>query len=251
MSSNRVKWLNPDDPPSAFPPIQAAMSEPDGLLAAGGDLSSERLLHAYRSGIFPWYEERQPILWWSPDPRCVMMPADLHIARRLRRSIKKSHWRITFNELFSDVIRACAAPRRSGEGTWITNDMTDAFETLHRSGWAHSIEIRDGERLVGGMYGLAIGRVFFAESMFSRESNASKYALLGLCNVLRQHRFEVIDCQVVSRHLVTLGAKLMPRARFRDILDSACDPANPFEKWPSTPISVASLRAVTGPGSLQ
>lgn len=251
MNNNRVKWLTPDDPPSAFPPIQVALSEPDGLLAAGGDLSSERLLHAYRLGIFPWYEERQPILWWSPDPRCVIVPSDIHIARRLRRSMKNSHWRVTFNECFGEVIRACAAPRRSGEGTWITNDMTHAFEGLHREGWAHSIEIQDGDRLIGGMYGLAIGRVFFGESMFSHEANASKYALLGLCSVLTQQGFELVDCQVVSRHLVTLGATLMPRDRFREILDIACNPAKPFEKWPDDPISVASLRTGKGPCSLQ
>ncbi|NNC76379.1 MAG: leucyl/phenylalanyl-tRNA--protein transferase [Woeseiaceae bacterium] len=243
--------MNPDDPAAAFPPIHAALTEPDGLLAAGGDLSSERLLYAYRMGIFPWYQAGQPILWWSPDPRCILRPAEFHIARRLRRSMQKCSWRLTFNRKFSEVIHACAGPRRSGQGTWITNDMAEAFESLHRAGWAHSVEIHDGKQLVGGMYGLAIGRVFFGESMFSHEENASKYALLGLCSVIRQHAFELIDCQVESGHLLTLGAVTVPRARFRETLDSACEPPMPFEKWPAGPISVASLRATYGLRSLQ
>ena len=242
MTGNRVAWLNPGDPPDAFPSIRTAMKEPEGLLAAGGDLSQERLLFAYRHGIFPWYDDGQPILWWSPDPRRVLRPAGLHVARRLQRTLKSCSYNIGFNKDFSSVIRACAGPRRSAQGTWITNEMTLAFEALHRNGWAHSIEVRDGERLVGGVYGLAIGRIFFGESMFSREDNASKFALLALCSVLREHDFELIDCQVVSGHLLTLGAIAMPRDDFSAILAAACEPALPFANWPRDPISVASLR---------
>lgn len=243
MSGNRIAWLNPGDPPDAFPSIHAAMKEPEGLLAAGGDLSEERLLFAYRRGIFPWYDAGQPILWWSPDPRCVLRPSRFHVARRLRRSMTKSTAEIVFNADFPAIIRACAAPRRSEQGTWITNDMTAAYESLHRSGWAHSIEVRDNGRLIGGMYGLAIGRIFFGESMFSRERNASKFALLALCRVLEKHDFELIDCQVVSGHLLSLGAIAMPRTDFSAILSGACDPAIPFAKWPGAPMSVPGLRA--------
>ena len=239
MRRNRIQWLNPGDPPDAFPSVHAAMSEPDGLLAAGGDLSEERLLFAYRHGIFPWYDDGQPILWWSPDPRCVLRPSRLHVSRRLRRTLSKSAAEIAFNVDFSAVIRACAAPRRSEQGTWITADMTAAFEALHRSGWAHSIEVRDRGRLIGGMYGLAIGRMFFGESMFSREENASKFALLALCRVLEDHDFELLDCQVVSGHLLSLGAVAMARSDFSALLADACDPAAPFAKWPSGPMSVA------------
>lgn len=242
MSGGRIAWLNPSDPPEAFPSIHAAMSEPEGLLAAGGDLSEARLLYAYRHGIFPWYDAGQPILWWSPDPRCVLRPGGFHVARRLRRTLAKSTASIVFNDDFPAVIRACAGPRRSEQGTWITNDMTAAYEALHESGWAHSIEVRDGDRLVGGMYGLAIGRVFFGESMFSAEENASKYAMLALCTVLGDQQFELIDCQVVSEHLLSLGAVAMARSDFIEILGVACDPPAPFANWPADPISVASLR---------
>lgn len=247
MNNNRVAWLKPSDPPETFPPIGDALTEPDGLLAAGGDLSEARLLHAYRHGVFPWYEEGQPILWWSPDPRCILRPTAFHVARRLRRTLTKSTATITFNRDFARVIRACAGPRRSEQGTWITNEMTVAYEALHANGWAHSVEVRDGERLIGGMYGLAIGRVFFGESMFSAEENASKYALLGLCSVVRQHAFALIDCQVVSEHLLTLGAVAMPRSDFGQILGDACNPVSAFANWPADPISVADLREGVGP----
>lgn len=243
MSSNRIQWLNAGDPPQAFPSIHAAMTEPDGLLAAGGDLSEERLLFAYCHGIFPWYDDGQPILWWSPDPRCVLRPSSLHVSRRLRRTMSKSTAEIVFNADFSAVIRACAEPRRSGQGTWITDDMLAAFEALQRSGWAHSIEVRDGGRLIGGVYGLAIGRMFFGESMFSRVENASKYALVALCRVLEHHDFELLDCQVLSGHLLSLGAVAMPRRDFSGLLEQACDPGTPFAKWPVGPISVSGLLA--------
>jgi len=244
MANNRVVWLGPNDPPEAFPPIQAALVEPDGLLAAGGDLSEERLLYAYRHGIFPWYDEGQPILWWSPDPRCVLKLPDYHVARRLRRQMSASTAELTINRSFADVVRACAGPRRSQQDTWITDDMFAAYQALHRSGWAHSIEIREDKRLVGGVYGLAIGRVFFGESMFSTTANASKLALLGLCNILKNNAFELIDCQVVSQHLLTLGATMMPRSAFTAVLVGACNPASAFENWPNDPIPVRELGSI-------
>lgn len=238
MTSNRVAWLKPDDPPAAFPSIHSALKEPDGLLAAGGDLSGERLLFAYRHGIFPWYDEGQPILWWSPDPRCVLRPGKFHIARRLRREIRQSRAVVEFNRRFGEVIRACAAPRQSERGTWIIDDIIAAFERLHAEGWAHSIEVSIDDRLIGGMYGLSIGRVFFGESMFSRESNGSKFALLGVSNLLRAEDFELLDCQVVSGHLLSLGAVAIPRRDFAAVLETACEPPTRFENWPNDPIPV-------------
>lgn len=243
MSNSRVAWLTPSDPPDAFPDIANAMQEPDGLLAAGGDLSVERLLYAYRNGIFPWFDEGQPVLWWSPDPRCVLVPSDYHVSRRLRREISASDLELTFNSAFSDVIQACAGPRRSEQSTWITSDMIRAFAALHDEGWAHSIEVRDGGKLVGGVYGIAIGRVFFGESMFSGRSNASKIAMLGLCRLLDDHGFDLVDCQVVSGHLITLGAKTIPRQAFRVILNASCPELLPFSAWPEKPVAVRDLAA--------
>lgn len=241
MSNSRITWLTPGDSSDAFPPLEMALSDPEGLLAAGGDLSTERLLYAYRSGIFPWYEDGQPLLWWSPDPRCVMQADDLHISRRLRRELRKSTAEVRFNTVFRDVIRACAAPRRSQQGTWITAQMIEAFERLHAEGWAHSIEVWRNDRLTGGLYGLAIGRAFFGESMFSGEPNASKIALLALARRMNLGDFELLDCQVASRHLLDMGARLMPREQFADLLKRLCEPKKAFENWPSDPITVPGL----------
>ena len=242
MNSSRVAWLGPGDPADAFPDISDAMQEPNGLLAAGGDLSSERLLYAYRKGIFPWFDDGQPILWWSPDPRCVLRPADFNTSSRLRRSMASSDATISINQSFTEVIHACAGPRRSEQGTWITPDMVAAYESLRADGWAHSIEIRENGELTGGIYGLAIGKVFFGESMFSRKSNASKLAMLALCQILEENEFALIDCQVVSRHLMTLGAVSMPRAEFAFLLDSACPELTRFDNWPKSPIAVRDLK---------
>ena len=218
----RIAWISSDDPPDAFPALDTAFAEPDGLLAAGGDLSPERLLYAYRHGIFPWYDDGQPILWWSPDPRCVVRPAEFHVGRRLLRHLKKSGFEVTFNVSFNDVISACADPRHGQPGTWITADMRDAYVRLHDLGWAHSVEIWDDGSLAGGVYGLLIGQAFFGESMFSRSTNASKAAMLALCVRLRILDVSIFDCQVESPHLTTLGAKTIPRSEFADILDIAC-----------------------------
>ena len=241
MSNNRIVWLSPSDPHDAFPPVDAALSEPDGLLAAGGDLSTERLISAYRLGIFPWYSEGQPLLWWSPNPRCVFRKGELYLSRRQQRYVRQSSAEVRFNTAFSDVIAACAAPRAAEQGTWITSEMIDAYERMHREGWAHSVEIWQSEELVGGLYGLAIGRAFFGESMFSAEPNASKFALLVLSQLLDSDALGILDCQMVSRHLVDLGASSIPREAFMAILASLCERASRFENWPSGPILVKHL----------
>jgi len=242
MSSNRVVWLSPSDSPDSFPDISKALREPDGLLAAGGDLSPDRLLHAYLTGIFPWFDDGQPILWWSPDPRCVLRPREFQTSSRMRRAIRSSSAEITINRSFSEVIQSCSGPRRSEQGTWITAEMIEAYETLHAEGWAHSIEVRDGNSLIGGLYGLAIGRMFFGESMFSQRSNASKLAMLGLSEILDDNAFEMIDCQVVSQHLLTLGAVAIPREEFAAHLLSSCPSLTRFVGWPASSIKVCDLR---------
>lgn len=241
MANRRITWLSPMDPPSCFPPVERAMDEPDGLLAAGGDLSAARLLNAYPRGIFPWYDSGQPILWWSPDPRCVLYPGDFRLSRRMRRDCRRSALVLTVNRSFSAVMAACAAPRKPFHGTWITTDMLSAYSELHELGWAHSIELwRDG-RLVGGVYGLAIGRVFFGESMFHRESNASKFALFALCRLLGTRGFELLDCQTVSRHLLALGAVTIPRRDFVAALARLCTPAVPYLDWPREPLMLCDF----------
>ncbi|MGB5247071.1 MAG: leucyl/phenylalanyl-tRNA--protein transferase [Woeseia sp.] len=237
----KLVWLRPEDPPDAFPDIDSASVEPNGLLAAGGDLSQARLLQAYRQGIFPWFSDGEPILWWSPDPRCVLRPADYHLARRLRRSLASSPFEVRFNSAFNEVVEGCAGQRLGQDGTWITQAMAAAYAALHRAGWAHSVEVWHSGHLVGGMYGLAIGQVFFGESMFSRETNASKVALLALCRHLRARDFALLDCQVVSPHLLTLGASSMPRRDFRNILDIACSTLTPLRDLPQAAIDVKSL----------
>jgi len=239
MSERGIVWLSPADLPNEFPDVETALREPDGLLAAGGDLSADRLLTAYRRGIFPWYDAGQPILWWAPDPRCILRPADLRISRRVAQYARKSTLALKFNRAFGDVIRACAGERRSQQDTWITAEMISAYEQLHASGWAHSIEVWDGRQLVGGIYGVCIGRVFFGESMFSAVDNASKFALLGLSSHMLANGLELIDCQVVSQHLVTLGATTVPRQEFTAVLAELCSPATPCSGWPSESRPVA------------
>ena len=215
--SGELHWLDPRDPPDSFPDPQLALSEPDGLLAVGGDLSPERLLTAYRQGIFPWYQDDQPILWWSPNPRAVLFPAEFRISRSLRRTLRRNTFTVSVDQHFGGVIAGCAADRDQ-PGTWITKDMLHAYAALHSSGHAHSIEIwRDGE-LVGGLYGVNIGGVFFGESMFSRATDASKVALAQLVGLRRELGIELVDCQIASAHLATLGARPIPRSEFQDLL---------------------------------
>ncbi len=196
-----------------FPP--AELARPDGLLAVGGDLSVPRLLSAYRSGIFPWYNEGDPILWWSPDPRLVLYPDELHIPRRLKRTIRQNRFKVTFNQAFEQVIRMCARSRRDrGEETWITREMVEAYIRLFEKGWCESAEAwLDGE-LAGGLYGVRISRVFFGESMFSVARDASKVAFAASVKRLEQEKVRLIDCQVPTRHLAAFGARLIPRSRF-------------------------------------
>jgi leucyl/phenylalanyl-tRNA---protein transferase len=195
------------------------MAEPEGLLAVGGDLSEARLLLAYRMGIFPWYSEGEPILWWSPDPRLVIFPEKLHRSRSLRKVLGKKEFRVSFDTAFDAVITACAeAPRPGQDGTWITRAMVKAYKGLHRSGHAHSIECWRGEELVGGLYGLLLGQCFSGESMFSRAPNASKVALVHLADLAQDWAFSVIDCQVPSDHLKTLGAEEISRREFLQLL---------------------------------
>ncbi len=209
----RLPFLDPHDP-EAFPPVSDALREPDGLLAAGGDLSPERLLAAYKRGIFPWYTDRQPILWWSPAQRTVFDTANVHVPRRLARWLRACEWNIRADSAFAEVMRACAAPRAREHGTWITADMLAAYQCLHELGHAHSIEAWDGGRLVGGIYGVAIGRMFYGESMFSAVTNGSKVTLLALARALRDAECPLLDAQVASDHLFTLGAFELPRAEF-------------------------------------
>lgn len=241
MSRSRITWLAPHDPADAFPDVSAALREPDGLLAAGGDLSVGRLLTAYRRGIFPWYEEGQPILWWSPDPRCVLFPGALHVSRRLAQEIRNTPLTVRFNHAFGEVVRACAEPRRHQSGTWITTEIAIAFEHLHAEGWAHSVEVWAQDRLVGGLYGLVIGRVFFGESMFSRVDNASKMALVALTRSMLESGMALLDCQVVSHHLATLGATTLPRPEFIALLDKACEPQTAYCDWPAGPLAVSGF----------
>jgi leucyl/phenylalanyl-tRNA--protein transferase len=202
------------DLPEAFPLPASALTEPNGLLAFGGDLSPMRLLAAYRRGIFPWFSAGEPILWWSPDPRCVLHTERLHVHRSLRRQLAGKHWQLTIDHAFADVMRACAAPRIHDSGTWITHDMIDAYVRLHALGHAHSVEVWDDERLVGGIYGVAAGQLFCGESMFSAESGGSKVALIALAQLLHAMGFPLIDTQVANPHTLSLGAEEIPRREF-------------------------------------
>ena len=205
----------------SFPNVNTSNSE--GLLAAGGDLSVDTLLSAYTQGIFPWFNDDQPILWWSPDPRLVLPPQEVKISRSLKKIIRQKQFRITINTVFEEVIQGCAlrgasSKEQATQDTWITDSMNQAYVELHRQNYAHSIEVWQGEDLVGGLYGLALGSVFFGESMFSRKSNASKVALVGLCQHLINHHIKIIDCQVASDHLLSMGAKEIPREHFLQYL---------------------------------
>ena len=213
-----------------FPPCELA--EPNGLLAVGGDLTPERLLLAYRQGIFPWYSDDTPILWWSPDPRLILFPAELKISHSLQRVIRKNLFQVTFNRAFGEVIRSCAeVPRREGEGTWITQEMIDAYCLLHRLGFAHSVESWQDGKLVGGLYGVALGRMFYGESMFSRATDASKIAFVHLVRQLERWQFGLIDCQMKTAHLASLGAREIPRAAFVQQLSRLIEYPHPPGRW--------------------
>jgi leucyl/phenylalanyl-tRNA---protein transferase len=206
-----IPWLDRRDP---FPPVERALREPNGLLAAGGDLSPERLVDAYAHGIFPWFGEDDPLLWWSPDPRMVLFTNEVHQSRSLRKVLKARRFTVTLDRAFADVMAGCAEPREYADGTWITDDMVQAYRALADRGFVHSVETWSEGRLVGGLYGVAIGRMFYGESMFTRESDASKVALVTLTRQLERWGFEMIDCQMSTDHLASLGAREIARAEF-------------------------------------
>lgn len=225
--------IRPLDPlaPALFPDPRNALTEPNGLLAFGGDLSPQRLIAAYTRGIFPWYSEGDPLLWWSPNPRCVFATGAVHRSHSLAKFLRKSTWQWSMNRAFEDVMQACAAPREDQQGTWITPDMITAYTNLHLLGYAHSLEVWDNDTLVGGLYGVAVGRMFSAESMFSRRTNASKVALHALAQTLQERGFPLIDAQVPNPHLLRMGAHAMPRVRFLARLARLTTEAAPRD-WP-------------------
>jgi len=215
-----------------FPPAWLARS--DGLLCIGGDLCTKRLILAYRNGIFPWFSNSEPILWWSPDPRLVLFPSKIRVSKSLKKTIRKDCFSIRINTAFEQTIVACSQPRQDKpEGTWLVDEMIDAYITLHKMGFAHSVEAWQGDRLAGGLYGVSLGKTFFGESMFSLVSNASKVALVALAQELDSQGFEIIDCQVTSEHLLRMGAQEITRNLFLDILNNGVDQKVPAGLWRS------------------
>jgi len=219
-----LTWLSARDAPESFPPLEQALDEPAGLLAAGGDLSAARLLAAYRRSIFPWYSPGQPVLWWAPDPREVLFPGEFHASRSLQKALRNRGYGSTIDQDFHGVIAGCAAPRAPGSGTWITSDMQKAYADLHERGFAHSIETYRDTELIGGLYGVRLGAVFFGESMFSRARDASKIALARLVQMCLDNDIVVIDCQLPSRHLKSLGSRPISRAEFRSLVRTHAAP---------------------------
>ena len=223
-----IPWLQGDAP---FPDIETALADPNGLLAAGDDLSAERLLAAYRRGIFPWFSAGQPVLWWSPAPRMVLFPAELKVSRSLAKVLRNSAYEIRFDTAFQDVMRACAAPRPGQNGTWITDDMVNAYARLHSLGYAHSVETWVEGELAGGLYGIAIGGMFYGESMFMRRRDASKIALVQLVRQLATRGFGMIDCQMRTGHLASLGGREIPRTEFSQRLAELINYPLPTGNW--------------------
>jgi leucyl/phenylalanyl-tRNA--protein transferase len=231
MSGRAPYWLDPEDPQAPFPPVELALREPDGLLALGGDLAPERLLRAYGQGIFPWYSAGQPILWWSPDPRMVLPPDQLKISRSLDKTLRKRPFDVTMDRAFDAVLAGCAQPRPESSGTWLTLEMRRAYSQLHGLGHAHSVEAWQSGRLVGGLYGVALGRVFFGESMFALVTDASKVAFAHLVRQLARWHFALIDCQVHTGHLASLGAFPLSRSAFIAQLERFAKLPAPMAQW--------------------
>jgi leucyl/phenylalanyl-tRNA---protein transferase len=227
-----ITWLSPSDAPDRFPPAERALDDPAGLLAAGGDLSTARLLAAYQRGIFPWYSAGQPVLWWSPDPRAVLLPGEFRLSRSLAKTLRNRGFTPTIDQDFQGVIDGCAAPRARSPGTWLLPEMRAAYLELHRLGHAHSFEIWLNETLVGGLYGVRLGNVFFGESMFSLERDASNTALARLVEYCHAQGVAVIDCQLPSRHLQSLGCRLISRTQFQDLLREHIAMATVFVQYP-------------------
>ncbi|MCK6392248.1 leucyl/phenylalanyl-tRNA--protein transferase [Zoogloea sp.] len=224
-----IPWLG-DHP--AFPPLSRALREPNGLLAAGGALTPEWLLAAYQRGIFPWFNDGEPILWWSPNPRMVVFPDEVRITRSLHKTLRKGDYEVRLDHDFAGVIRACAAPREPGGRTWITPEIQAAYIRMHQLGYAHSVETYMNGALVGGLYGMALGQAFFGESMFSRRTDASKIAFAHLTRFLEQRNFRVLDCQMTTRHLASLGGREIARDEFAKLLDAFADVTSPPARWP-------------------
>lgn len=204
--------------PERFPPSYLALNDPNGLLAIGGDLRAERLIRAYKKGIFPWYDEDQPILWWTPDPRMVLFPKEVHCSKSMLKFMRKTNLTVRIDGDFDAVVRQCAGKRPYSDGTWINPQMQLAYSHLHEMGYAHSIEVLDGEQIVGGLYGIGLGRIFYGESMFSHSTNASKLAFISLARWLENEKFALIDCQVSNPHLESLGARNIQRSEFEQLL---------------------------------
>jgi leucyl/phenylalanyl-tRNA--protein transferase len=227
----RLTILDPHNPTQAFPPLYKALREPDGLLAIGGCLSTERLLNAYRHGIFPWYNPDEPILWWSPNPRLVLFPEHLIVSRSLRKTLRKNTFTVTFDHAFEQVIISCALPRKDSQGTWITSDIYQAYTKLHQQGFAHSVEVWFNDELVGGLYGVALGQVFFGESMFHTKTDASKVAFVSMVEQLKIWGYQLIDCQVHTHHLTSLGAEEIDRHTFIRLLNQYCKLSASSHAW--------------------
>jgi leucyl/phenylalanyl-tRNA--protein transferase len=235
-----LHWL---DDSFDFPDPATALKNPNGLLAVGGDLQPMRLLQAYQRGIFPWFDDDQPPLWWTPDPRMVLFPHELHISHSLQKAIRNSTFVLSSDQAFAAVLTGCAAPRKGSNGTWITEEMQKAYLSLHEQGFAHSVEVWDNDVLVGGLYGLALGKVFFGESMFSRKSNASKIAFVHVVKTLAAVGVELIDCQVANPHLESLGARTIPRKDFMEFLPFCTKVPKPAY-WPYNSHSTFSARTL-------
>lgn len=234
-------FLLDEEPDAPFPDVSLAEREPNGLLAVGGDLSPQRLNNAYIQGIFPWFSEGEPILWWSPDPRTVLFPERIRISRSLRKLLKKKLFTVSFDRDFQGVIQACAQPRETSPGTWLLPEMIEAYRRQYALGLAHSVEVWQDERLVGGLYGMAIGGVFFGESMFSRVSGSSKIALVHLSHTLLKWGYKMIDCQVYTQHLANLGAEEIPRRTFCRHLNQWCQLTCQAGSWSKVPMAIPEI----------
>lgn len=224
-----IPWLGTRP---AFPPVEQALIEPNGLLAAGGSLTPAWLLEAYSHGVFPWFSDGEPILWWSPEPRLILKPDEVKVSRSLAKVLRKGRFEVRFDTSFAAVVSECAGPRGGVAGTWITREIHAAYCRMHELGYAHSVEAWQDDRLVGGLYGIALGRFFFGESMFSRVSDASKVALVHLCRYLEAHEFGVIDCQMTTPHLVSMGAHEVSRKCFKALLAEYQQGGDPPGRWP-------------------
>ncbi len=226
-----LSMLDPSNAGQSFPDVENALDDPDGLLAIGGCLSTQRLMNAYRKGIFPWFNHGDPILWWSPNPRLILVPSCIKLSRSLRKTLRKDEYSITFDKAFDATIKACSLARASGPGTWITDSMISAYTRLHDQGIAHSVEAWYGDELAGGLYGVAIGRVFFGESMFFSRNNASKVAFVKFAQYLELWNYALIDCQVQTDHLARFGARQIERTNFIDLLNVYCDQSPSKLAW--------------------